>query len=263
MFQGYGLSEASPVISGNTEARHKLGSSGVVVGNLDLMICGDDGNELPSGEKGEIVIRGENVMKGYWKNEKTTSETIREGWLHTGDMGYVDSDGYLYVLGRFKSLLISDDGEKYSPEGIEETITDRSPYIDFLVLYNNQNKYTSALLVPNKEALQRWAKSNNFNIADNTGQEAVLNLLESVIGQYRPGGIHGDLFPSRWLPSAIAVLDESFTIDNTMMNSTGKIVRGKVAEIHGKRIEYLYTPEGKNIANPENIAAVKRLYGIG
>ncbi len=262
MFQGYGLSEASPVISGNTEARHKLGSSGVVVGNLDLKICDDNGEEMPVGEKGEIVIRGENVMKGYWKNEKTTAETIRDGWLHTGDMGYVDSDGFLYVLGRFKSLLISDDGEKYSPEGIEETITDRSQYIDFLVLYNNQNKYTSALLVPNKETLSRWVRSNNIDLNETSGQEAVLKELESVIDQYKPGGPHGDLFPSRWLPSAVAVLDEPFTIDNTMMNSTGKIVRGKIAEIHGKRIEYLYTPEGKNIVNPENTETIKRLFGI-
>ena len=102
MLQGYGLSETSPVISGNTELRHKLGSSGHLVKNLDLKICDEEGNELPVGTKGEIVVRGENVMKGYWKNEKATRETIRNGWLHTGDMGYMDSDGFLYVLGRFQ-----------------------------------------------------------------------------------------------------------------------------------------------------------------
>ena len=166
MLQGYGLSEASPVISGNVEKRYKLGSSGFLVKNLDLKICDEDGNELAVGKKGEIVIRGENVMKGYWKNERATRETIRDGWLYTGDMGYMDEDGFLYVLGRFKSLLISDDGEKYSPEGIEETITDRSPYIDQMMLYNNQNKYTSALLVPNREALARWAKSKNIDLAE-------------------------------------------------------------------------------------------------
>ena len=262
MYQGYGLSEASPVISGNTEARHKLGTSGIVVGSLELKICDDEGNELPVGTKGEIVIRGENVMKGYWKNEKTTAETIRDGWLHTGDMGYVDSDGFLYVLGRFKSLLISDDGEKYSPEGIEETITDRSQYVDFLVLHNNQNKYTTALLVPNKEALMRWAKNMNIDLSATVGQEAVLRELESVIDQYKQGGPYGDLFPSRWLPSAIAVLDETFTLDNGMMNSTMKIIRGKIAEHYKKRIEFLYTPEGKNIVNPDNISAIKRLFGI-
>jgi long-chain acyl-CoA synthetase len=262
MFQGYGISEASPVISGNTEKRHKLGSSGVMVKPLELKICDNDGNEMPVGEKGEIVVRGENVMKGYWKNEKTTRETLRDGWLYTGDIGYVDSDGFLYVLGRFKSLLISDDGEKYSPEGIEETITDRSKYIDQFMLYNNQNKYTSGILVPNKEALLRWAKNNNINLSDIKGQEAVLHEIESVIDQYKQGGVYGDLFPSRWLPAAIAIIDEPFTQDNALINTTGKMVRAKIVEYHKDKIDYLYTPEAKNIVNPMNLDAIKRVLGI-
>ncbi len=260
MLQGYGLSEAAPVISGNTEKKHKLGSSGHIVRNLDLKICDEDGNEVPVGEKGEIVVRGENVMKGYWKNEKATKEAIRDGWLHTGDMGYVDKDGFLYVLGRFKSLLISDDGEKYSPEGIEETITDRSPYIDHLMLYNNQNQYTSALLVPNREALERWAKSNHVSLADANGREAVLLEIESVINQYKKGGRYDDLFPFRWLPAATVILDEPFTLDNSLLNSTGKVVRAKVVEYHQDKVDFLYTPEAKNIVNHMNMEAVKKLF---
>ncbi len=262
MFQGYGLSETSPVISGNTELRHKLGSSGHLVKNLDLKICDEEGNELPVGTKGEIVVRGENVMKGYWKNEKATREAIRNGWLHTGDMGYMDSDGFIYVLGRFKSLLIADDGEKYSPEGIEETITDRSKYIDQFMLYNNQNKYTTAVLVPNKEALSDWAKNKNINLSDIKGQEAVLLEIESVINQYRQGGVYSDLFPTRWLPAAIAILDEPFSQDNALMNSLGKMVRAKIVEYHKDRINHLYTPEGKNIVNPKNIEAIKEIFNI-
>lgn len=262
MLQGYGLSETSPVISGNTELRHKLGSSGHIVKNLDLKICDEQGNELAVGTKGEIVVRGENVMKGYWKNEKTTRETIRNGWLHTGDMGYMDSDGFLYVLGRFKSLLIADDGEKYSPEGIEETITDRSRLIDQFMLYNNQNKYTTAVLFPNKEALLDWAKNKNINLSDIKGQETVLLEIESVINQYKEGGVYGDLFPSRWLPAAIAILDEPFSQDNALMNSLGKMVRAKIVEYHKDKINYLYTPEGKNIVNPRNIEAIKKVLDI-
>ncbi len=262
MLQGYGLSEASPVISGNTELKHKLGSSGIIVKNMDLKICDEDSNELPVGEKGEIVVRGENVMKGYWKNEKATKETIRNGWLHTGDMGHVDSDGFLYVLGRFKSLLISDDGEKYSPEGIEETITDRSPYIDHLMLYNNQDKYTSALLVPNKEALQRWTKKQNINPSDSEGQKAILLEIDAVVNQYKQGGKYDDLFPSRWLPASIAILDETFSLDNALLNSTGKMVRSKVVEYHKDKIAYLYTPEAKDIVNPLNLEAIRKLFGV-
>jgi len=262
MLQGYGLTEASPVISSNVLKRHKLGSSGNIVRYLDLKICDEDGNELPSCKKGEIVVRGENVMKGYWKNEKATQETVREGWLHTGDMGYVDEDGFLFVLGRFKSLLISDDGEKYNPEGIEETITERSPYIEQMMLYNNQNKYTCALLVPNGESLLRWAKSRNISLTGPEGPEAVLKEIELVINQYKQGGVYGDLFPARWLPAAIAILDEPFNAENKLLNSLGKLVRAKVVERHKDKIDFLYTPEGKNIVNPANLAAIKRILEV-
>lgn len=262
MLQGYGLSEASPVISGNMEKRHKLGSSGFLVKNLELKIFDEDGNEMPVGKKGEIIVRGENVMKGYWKNEKATRETLRDGWLHTGDMGYMDEDGFLFVLGRFKSLLISDDGEKYSPEGIEETISDRSQFIDQMMLYNNQNKYTTALLMPNGEALTKWAKNNNINLTESKGPEAVLNELESVINQYKQGGVYDDLFPSRWLPSTIAILDEPFSGDNKLLNSLGKMVRAKIVERHQDKIDFLYTPEAKNIVNQRNLAAIKKVLGI-
>lgn len=130
MYQGYGLSEASPIISANCTQAHKLGSSGKTMPRMDIRIGDEAMNPLPVGQKGEILIRGGNVMKGYWKNPEATAETIVDGWLRTGDMGYLDSDGYLYVLGRTKSLLISNDGEKFSPEGIEESITAKSEYID-------------------------------------------------------------------------------------------------------------------------------------
>ena len=155
MCQGYGLSEASPVISSNALHAIKFGSSGRLVKNMELKIVDADGKELPQGEKGEIAIKGDNVMIGYWKNPKATEETIKNGWLHTGDMGYMDPDGFLYVLGRFKSLLISNDGEKFSPEGIEEAMVDQSPFLDQIMLYNNQNPYTVALVVPNIAAINR------------------------------------------------------------------------------------------------------------
>jgi len=263
MLQGYGLTEAAPVISANVMKRHKLGSSGSIVKNLELKICDEDGNEMPVGQKGEIVVRGENVMKGYWKNEKATQETIRNGWLHTGDMGYVDEDRFLYVLGRFKSLLISDDGEKYSPEGIEETITDRSPFIDQLMLYNNQSRFTSALLVPNGEALARWAEINNINTIEPKGREVILKEIEAVINQYKQGGTYDDLFPSRWLPATIAILDEPFSGDNKLMNSLGKMVRAKIFEYHRDKLDFLYTPEAKNIVNQRNLEAIRKILKVG
>ncbi|HPI36342.1 MAG TPA: AMP-binding protein [Ignavibacteriaceae bacterium] len=258
MFQGYGLTEAAPVISANVPVAHKLGSSGKIVKDLLVKICDNDGRELPIGEKGEIVVKGENVMVGYWKNDKATAETIKDGWLFTGDMGYLDNDNYLYVLGRFKSLLIAGDGEKYSPEGIEETITEQSPYIEQIMLYNNQSPYTVALLFPNKEAIGRKLKEEGENIHNEQGQKAALNLIQSEINQYKKNGKYEGLFPERWLPSAIAVLGEGFTEQNKFLNSTLKMVRGKIADYYKSRIEYLFSPEAKDICNSQNITIISR-----
>lgn len=259
MFQGYGLTEAAPVISANVPAKHKLGSSGFIVKDLLVKICNEDGKELPIGEKGEIVVKGENVMVGYWKNEQATKETIKDGWLYTGDLGYLDKDGFLYVLGRFKSLLISSDGEKYSPEGIEEALTETSEYIDQVMLYNNQSPYTITLIVPNKENLLKWLKENNLSHHSVDGQTAVLRMLEDEIAKFKSGGIHGNQFPERWIPSAAAVLGEAFTEQNKFMNSTLKIVRTKITEFYQNRIDYLYTQEGKDICNHQNRTIISRL----
>lgn len=258
MYQGYGLTESAPVISANVPQKHKLGSSGAIVPNLLVRICDEKGNELPSGAKGEIVVKGENVMMGYWKNENATKETIKNGWLFTGDLGYLDKDGFLFVLGRNKSLLISSDGEKYSPEGIEEAITEHSRFIDQVMLFNNQCPYTIALVVPNKDAVLRWLKENNLASTNQNGRESILNFIQADINQFLDGGKFEGLFPKRWIPSAIAVLGEGFTEQNHFLNSTLKMVRGKITEFYKNRIDFAYTPEGKNICNHQNLMIISR-----
>jgi long-chain acyl-CoA synthetase len=259
MYQGYGLSEASPVISSNSTARHKLGSSGPIVNNMDLKICDEEGHDLPTGEKGEIIIRGGNVMYGYWKNEAATKDTIRDGWLYTGDMGYMSEDGYLYVLGRFKSLLIADDGEKFSPEGIEETITEQSKYIDQCMLYNNQKPYTVALIVPNQVALKLFLEEKNLIAASEEGKKAVLNLIENEVNEYRTNGKYGKMFPQRWLPVAVGILEEGFNEGNHLMNSIMKIVRGKILDRYQDLIDFLYTAEAKAVTNERNMEEVEKM----
>jgi|GEM_PF-3466238 len=193
---------------------------------------------------------------GTTDNPKATAETIRDGWLYTGDTGYMDKDGFLYVTGRLKSLLISNNGEKYSPEGIEEAITASSRYIDQLMLYNNQNPYTVALLVPNRESLKSYVKSHHLDLNSPEGKVKALNLLQDEVHQYKKGGTYSDKFPHCWLPAAIAVLSEGFTEQNGLMNSTMKIIRNKIIEYYDDRIKYLYSPEGKNIVNDKNMKAV-------
>ena len=253
MLQGYGLTEAAPVISANSLEHHKLGSSGRVAEGIELRICDEKGTELPVDQTGEIVIRGENVMAGYWKNEKATRETIRDGWLYTGDLGHLDTDGFLYVVGRMKSLLIANDGEKYSPEIIEEAVAENSPYIDQLMLYNDQSPYTVALLVPNKEAVLSRLKEIGLSSKTKEGQEAALKLIQGAIHDFHEGGSHGGLFPQRWLPAAVAVLGEGFTEQNRFLNSTLKMVRGRITEHYRNRIDHLYSPEAKDILNPQNM----------
>jgi len=259
MYQGYGLSEASPVISSNSAARHKLGSSGAIVNNMDLKICDEDGKDLAVGEKGEIVIRGANVMHGYWKNETATRDAIKDGWLYTGDMGYMDKDGYLYVLGRFKSLLIADDGEKFSPEGIEEAITDQSKYIDQCMLYNNQKPYSVAIIVPNQHNLKLFLEEKNLTADSDEGKRSVLNLIENEVNEYRTSGKFSKMFPQRWLPVAMGILDQGFTEENGLMNSSLKMVRSKIMNQYQDLVDFLYTPEAKVITNERNIEQVEKM----
>lgn len=248
-FQGYGLSEATPIICSNAPGFARFGSSGRIVSPMECTIRDDENRILPNGQTGEIVIKGENVMAGYWKNPEATAETIVDGWLHTGDRGYIckEDPRYLYVTGRFKSLLISSDGEKYSPEGYEDNLAVVSKYIDNVILHNNQSPYTIVLVVPNKEALRAAAPGD---------KEAQLRLIQADVDSYRKGGIRAGQFPEKWLPTAIVVCEEPFTEKNGLVNSTGKVVRGKVEKHFEKRIEYAYTPEGKQLINPQNLAAI-------
>lgn len=258
IFQGYGLSEATPVICSNSAGHARFGSSGRTVSPMDIKICDEDGNELPHGTTGEIVIRGENVMAGYWKNPEATAKTIVDGWLHTGDRGYicVEDPRYLYVTGRFKSLLISSDGEKYSPEGFEDSLADGSKYIDSAVLYNNQSPYTVVLVVPSKNSLQDAVKSQGLDPDTEEGRKAQLAILQGEVDSYRAGGRHAGLFPEKWLPAAIIVADEPFTEQNGMLNTTSKMVRRNVEKHYAARIEYAMTAEGKALCNPRNMASL-------
>ena len=198
-------------------------------------------------------------MKGYWNNEAATNSTIKDGWLHTSDIGYLDKDGFLYVLGRFKSLLIANDGEKYSPEGIEEKFKGESEYIRQCMLYNNQNAYTVALIVPDKDALKRHLHQKGLHIDTVEGVTEALKKVMEEIQKYRTGGKCQNMFPQRWLPSAIGILSEPFSEENHELNSLMKMARGKIEEHHSARIKYLYTAEARDILNAQNREAMQVL----
>jgi long-chain acyl-CoA synthetase len=259
MLQGYGLTEAAPLISANAFDRHKLGSSGLIVKDLEIRILDESGTQVKPGAAGEIVVRGGNVMAGYWMNPEATAETLKSGWLHTGDMGYVDSDGFLYVLGRFKSLLIADDGEKFSPEGMEETMVSQSSFLEQCMLYNNQHPYTIALIWPRRDALMHHLKELGLDPGSDEGIRAALEKIQAALLEYRTGKIYGQMFPQRWLPAAIGILPEGFTEENHLLNFQLKLVRSKVAERYKDLIADLYRPTGKNILHEWNVSTMKKI----
>lgn len=253
VFQGYGLSEATPIISVNTPEIHKLGTSGKVVPNVDCRIILPDGTEAPAGEKGEIVIKGNNVMKGYYKNPETTAKTVKDGWLYTGDLGYYDQDNFLMVVGRGKALLISADGEKYSPEGIEEAIQNSSELILQAMVYNDMKKYTTAIITLDAPKVARYVEKHK--IADS---EVLLKAIKLDFYKFKETAEYRNQFPEKWIPSTFQIVPEPFTEQNHMTNSMMKMVRHKIQEVYHDKIEVMYTSEGSNAVNDINRQTVKK-----
>jgi len=259
IYQGYGLSEASPVISTNFPGSLKMGTSGRVVPHLNIKICGEEGKPLTDGQTGEIVVKGENVMMGYWRNREVTEKSLRDGWLYTGDLGYIDEEGYLVVLGRSNSLLISNDGEKYSPEGIEGSLLVRCPFIHQILLVNDQKPYTTALIVPDKSAILATIHDLGLTLDTVDAQRTVISFFVEAIKVYQTDPKLKAFFPGKWLPSTFALLGEPFSEANRFLNSTLKMVRNRIAKHYQDRIDFMYTTEGKHSHNAQNMKIVARM----
>ena len=257
IYQGYGLTEATPIISTNTPFNHKMGTSGKVLKGINCKICDDRGKEVAQGEKGEIVIQGDNVMKGYYKNEIATSETIKNGWLHTGDLGYMDEDNFLVVVGREKALLISEDGEKYSPEEIEEAIVNSSDCIHQIMIYNDHQKYTTALITLNKNAVQELILKEGIHT-----YEALNKHLKNEILLFSKQVEFKDKFPGKWIPSNFQIIAEEFSEDNQMINSTLKMVRHKITETYQNRLDLMYGAKAQDKALLKNIKMLEDLVSL-
>ncbi len=143
LVQGYGLTESSPVITVSTPRAYKTGSVGRPLDGIELCIAAD----------GEILSRGPHIMLGYWKQPEATAEAIdTEGWLHTGDMGHIDGDGFLWITGRKKELIVTAGGKNIAPAYLERLLTEDPLILQALIVGDRRN-YLSALLVPNAEAL--------------------------------------------------------------------------------------------------------------
>jgi long-chain acyl-CoA synthetase len=204
--QGYGLTETSPVVSCNPI--HKI--------RVETVGPPFKGNQVKIADDGEILVKGENVMLGYWNKKKETEQVIIDGWLHTGDIGEIDlDDGYLKITDRKKDIIVSAGGDNISPAKIENMITNESE-IDQCMVYGDKKNYLVALIVPNKDFLNKKEKIQN--IIEKINKK--LTLLEKI--------------------KRIQLIDENFSIENGLMTPTMKVKRKKVIEKYKNQLEKLY-----------------------
>ena len=204
--QGYGLTETSPVVSCNPIHKIKVETVGPPF----------KGNQVKIAEDGEILVKGENVMLGYWNKKEETDKVIVNGWLHTGDIGEIDpEDGYLKITDRKKDIIVSAGGDNISPAKIENMITNE-PEIDQCMVYGDKKNYLVALVVPSKDFLHEKEKINN--VIEKINKK--LTLLEKI--------------------KKIQLIDENFSIENGLMTPTMKVKRKKVTEKYKNQLEKLY-----------------------
>jgi long-chain acyl-CoA synthetase len=225
LLEGYGLTESSPVISFNRKDRHKVGTVGVPVPGVEVKIAPD----------GEVLSRGPNNMKGYWKNPAATAEAIRDGWLHTGDLGAIDAEGFLTITGRKKDLLVLSNGKKVVPTLIEGLLA-ADDYIDQAVVCGERQPYLTALIVPRWEVVRRALGTK----VDHEGEEtlskhpAVHELL-----QQRIDGALADV--SAWeRVKNFVVLPRPFSVAADELTVSLKLRRNFVLERYAGAIDALY-----------------------
>lgn len=232
LLEGYGLTESSPVITVNREENFKFGTPGLPLFNVEVAIA----------EDGEILTRGPHVMRGYYKNEEETKEAIdSENWLHTGDIGYLDKDGFLFITDRKKNIIVTSGGKNIAPQPIENLLIS-SKYIDQAVVLGDKRKYCTALIVANGENLKNYARENKISftdIEDLIRTEEIYDLIRSEIDK-----LSVDLASYETIKK-FRLLAREFTIENGELTPTLKIKRNVVEQKYQKLIDEMY-PEEEN-----------------
>ena len=226
ILQGYGQTECSPVIACNPPERVRVETVGPVFRGLEARLD----------EDGEICVRGEAVMQGYWRNDEATADAIRDGWLHTGDIGAFDEDGYLRITDRKKDIIVNSGGDNLSPQRVEGFLT-LAPEIVQAMVYGDKRPHLVALIVPDETAARAWARDNARDdadlatlVADNGFHAHIAEVVKRVNAQ---------LSPIERVRRFILVA-EPFTVDNGEMTPTLKLRRHVLKERYGARLEALY-----------------------
>lgn len=232
VYEGYGLTETSPICTANYPGHRKIGSVGVPIPGvkvtIDTEVTGDDVN-------GEIVIHGPNVMQGYHNRPDENAKVMKDdGGFRTGDMGRIDSDGYVFITGRIKEQYKLENGKYVVPSPLEEELK-LSPYIANVMIFGANKPYNVALVVPDLPALKKWAAEGGVSLDDVGSSAPVRELLEGEIAA------HSKSFKRYELPKKLVITGEEFTTDNGMLTPTLKLKRRNVLKVHGDAIEALYS----------------------
>ena len=225
LLQGYGQTETAPVVSANPPERIKLDTVGTIF----------KGTEVKIAEDGEILVRGENIMNGYWNDPKATSSTIVDGWVHTGDIGEFDEDNYLKITDRKKDIIVNAGGDNISPSRVEEKLN-IEPEISQSMVFGDFKNYLVAIIVPDKEQALLWAKNNNKENSLSTivKDEDYNKTIKEIISK-----VNNNLSVIEQVRKFI-LIDHEFTIENDMMTPTMKVKRYKIKSVFGDQLENLY-----------------------
>ena len=225
ILQGYGQTESAPVISVNRPGSMRLESVGPPILNTEVRIADD----------GEVLCRGELVMKGYWNNPEATAEVIRDGWLHTGDIGVIDDDGHLRLTDRKKDIIVNSGGDNIAPQRVEAAIT-LEPEIAQAMVHGDKHPYLVAVLVPDQTWLEEWCMSvaKKPVMADLRDDPDLRGYLARVVER-----INASLSTIEKVRRFI-VAEEPFSIENGEMTPTMKTRRHKLHARYGDALEALY-----------------------
>ncbi|WP_284798550.1 AMP-dependent synthetase/ligase [Cutibacterium acnes] len=224
--QGYGLTEASPLVSFNSPDGYKFGTAG-----RPLV-----GSQMTTTEDGEILYRGPNVMKGYWKAPEATAAAIEDGWLHTGDIGHIDEDGFLVITDRLKDIIVTLNGKNISPQPIENSLM-KDPLFEHAVLLGDNRPCLTLLVKPSLPQVEELAE--RLHITSMTGPEMLRSeeLAEEI--RRRVAEITEKL-PHQEQIRDLRVLWDEFTTDNGLLTPTLKVRRREVEKRFTEIVEEMY-----------------------
>src|SRR3954463_6622225 len=225
VFEGYGMTETSTVATVNTLEAHRFGSVGKALPGVEVRI----------GEDGEILLRGPNMMRGYYKNEEATSETLEsDGWLHTGDLGYVDDDGFLFINGRKKDIIITAGGKNITPANLENGLK-QNRWISQAIVIGDRRPYLVALITLDPEELPKFAEEHNLLPEDVYSSEEMRAEVQRVVDEVNKA--YGRVEQIK----KFTILPEDLTQEQGTLTPTLKVKRNVVNEQFASEIEALYS----------------------